>query len=410
MGFVKDIQVVDPVTFKITLNEPWSGMSYMLASEPALVASPTALKKCDVTQSIRTCDYNLHPVGAGPFMVTSFKPGEGITMVKNPNYYGGQVYLDGLKFINPGDTGGTKSLDYLKNNTVQVGILRTPAAVTQARTEKIANFSFPAHAGGVLLLNQGIDVICTGGKPAPTCTGKPDGPTPSNPPTKDLNVRKAIAAAIDPKVIDQRANNGQGNPGSDLVQSDFTWYPNVPGPKYDPEAAKGFVAAAKASGWDGKVRLLFSNAPTASATGLAVDAMLKAVGIDSQLDISKSSGDSTIQYTQARDFDVVGAGLATSNDEGGFVAMFQNLSSTAASNRIGFKDPATDAAFKDIKSAKDDAGRKAGWAKLATAVNASVPLVVYSKNDQLVVYSSKVHGLMDTMRDSVMFTKAWIEK
>jgi len=409
MSFVKDITVVDPLTFKITLNQPWAGAEFMLSAEPSLVASPTALAKCDPAASIRACDYNLHPVGAGPFMVTSFKPGEGITMVKNPNYYGGQVYLDGIKFINPGDAGCSKSYDYFKANTVQAGILRCPAAIAVAKTDNVPHFSFPAQSGGVLLMNQGIDVICTGGKPVPTCTGKPDGPTPSNPPTKDLNVRKAVAAAIDPVAIDQRVNNGQGNPGSEWLQKTFKWYPNVPGPKYDVNAAKAAVAAAKASGWDGKVRVLFNNSPIGQSTGLAVDAMLKAAGIDSQLDISKSTADSTVQYTQARDFDIVGAGLATSNDEGGYIAMLQNLYSTAASNRIGFKDPTVDKALDAIRVANGDSAKTAAFGQLETALDNTLPMVAYQTSDQWVIYNSKVHGLMDTSRDSIIFTHAWME-
>jgi peptide/nickel transport system substrate-binding protein len=409
MSFVKDIQVMDPLTFKIILNQPWAGAQFMLAAEPGLVASPTALSKCDPAASIRTCDYNLHPVGAGPFMVTSFKPGEGITMVKNPNYYGGQVYLDGLKFINPGDGGGSKSYDYFKSGTVNAGVLRVAAATAAARADKTPNIDYPAQSGTTLLLNQGIDVVCTGGKPAPVCTGKPDGPTPSNPPTKDINVRKAVAAAIDPVAIDQRVNNGQGLPGSEFFQKSFKWYPNVPGPKYDINAAKAAVAAAKAAGWNGQVRLLFNNTPSGSATGLAIDAMLKAAGIDSQLDITKSGADMTVQYTQARDFDIVGTGFATSNDEGGYIAMLQNFYSTAASNRIGFKDPTVDKALDAIRVANGDSAKTAAFGQLATALDNTLPAVTYGASEYMIVYSPKVHGLMDTARDSIMFTHTWME-
>ena len=135
--------------------------------------------------------------------------------------------------------------------------LRTPEAVAKAKADKVQGFGEFLHGGGLYLFNLGVPVQCTGGQPAPTCTGKPDGPQPTTPPTAKLKVRQAIAAAIDPKVIDQRATNGTGLPGSELIQKDFRWYPNVPGPKYDPEAAKKLVTEAKAEGWDGKVRLLW---------------------------------------------------------------------------------------------------------------------------------------------------------
>jgi peptide/nickel transport system substrate-binding protein len=232
---------------------------------------------------------------------------------------------------------------------------------------------------------------------------------PTNPPTKDLKVRQAIAAAIDPRIIDQRANNGAGNPGSSLFQGDFKWDPGIPGPKYDPTAAKQYVAQAKAAGWDGKVRVLSNNTPVGQATGLAIDAMLKGVGIDDQLDIAKDAGQSTIQYVIQHDFDVVAAGFALSNDESGMVAIAQNLACNIPSNRIGFCDPALDQALKDVRAAKTDDQRKAGYKVIAQEVNAQLPMLVYAKVDQFQIWSPKVHGVTETLRDFVTFAKAWIE-
>jgi peptide/nickel transport system substrate-binding protein len=342
-------------------------------------------------------------------MVTSFVPGEGITMVRNPNYFGGQVYLDGIKFIYPGDAGGTKTLDFFNAGTVQTAFLRTPQAVTAAVNQKTKGVHFPAQSGSGLLMNVGIPVNCSGGKPAPACTGKPDGPTPSNPPTKDLNLRKAIQAAIDPNVVNQRANNSQGLPGSQLLQSSFTWYPNVPGPKYDTTAAKQYVKAAQADGWDGKVRVLANNTPTGMATGLAVDALLKAVGINDDLNISVDAGQMTQQYVIQHDFDIVITGFATSNDEGGMVALLQNFSCKAPSNRIGFCDPTLDNGLTAVRAAPDDAGRVAGYKTVSQEVITQVPWVPMATIDQFMVWSPKVHGVMDTSRDSVMFDKAWVE-
>jgi peptide/nickel transport system substrate-binding protein len=410
MRLVKDIQAVDPLTVQVTLTESWSGFPYVLSAEPGLVPSPTALKKCDPAVSPRQCAFSLAPVGAGPFMVTSFKPGEGITMVRNPSYFGGQVYLDGLRFINDGDAGGIKTLTDFKNGTMQAAFLRAPDAVTQAIAEKIPGQLSPQQSGGLLLMNLGVSVTCAGGKPAPTCTGKPDGPTPGNPATTSLQVRQAVAAAIDPNSINERANAGKGFPTSDMLTSDFKWNPNVAGPKYDPTAAKALVAQAKAAGWDGKVRLLFNNTPTGSATGLAVDAMLKAVGIDSQLDISKTAAQMTVQYTVQHDFDIVGSGFSIGNDEGAMVALAQNLTSNSPSNRIAFKDPAIDQALVAIRSAKSDADRTAGYKTIAQEVNAQLPFATYAKVVQDAIWSPKVHGVMETMRDCLMFDKAWIEK
>ena len=81
---------------------------------------------------------------------------------------------------------------------------------------------------------------------------KPDGVLVSNPPTKDPKVRQAIAAAVDPKVINDRGYQGKGLVGTQLFQSDFRWFPDVAGPKFDVELAKKLVTEAKSAGWDGR--------------------------------------------------------------------------------------------------------------------------------------------------------------
>jgi peptide/nickel transport system substrate-binding protein len=410
MSLIKDLEAPDALTVKATLKEPWSGFAHVLASEPSMVPSPAALRRCDASKPAAQCEFNLKPVGAGPFLVESFKPKDSITMVRNPNYWGGQVYLDGLRFVNFGDVGGPKSYDAFKSGAVQAAFLRQPDVVAQAHADKAAGFSTMQNAGLGYLMNMGVTVNCVGAKPVPTCEGKPDGPTATNPPTKDLKVRRAVAAALDPKVIDQRANNGKGHAGSQLLQDDFRWAPGVPGPKYDPELAKKLVAEAKSAGWDGKLRVLENNSPQRQAAGLATQTLLQAVGIDVVLDVSKDSTGQIAQVTTAKDFDLAGWGFATSPDEGATWALAQNFSSTSSSNRVGYKNAVVDQALKDLLVARTDSEKKAGFTKVVEQVYTDLPYVAWLKVEEFTVHSPKVHGIVPTNRTSFFFDKAWIEK
>ena len=181
MALVKNIEAVDNLTVKVTMSEPWNAFPWALASEAGMIPSPTALKKCDATKNPNTCDFNLKPVGAGPFMVDSFKPKDSINLVRNPNYWGGTVYLDGIKFVDLGDTGGLKTLDSLKTGTINAGFFSVPEAIAAMKAAKYDYHSWPTQAGRDLILNTGVSVTCAAGKPEPTCTGKPDGPTPTTP-------------------------------------------------------------------------------------------------------------------------------------------------------------------------------------------------------------------------------------
>ena len=412
MAFVKELTAVDKLTVKASLSEPWSAFPYALADEAGMIVSPTAVKKCDPAKDKAQCDFNLKPVGAGPFMVESFKAKEAITMVRNPNYWGGQVYLDGLRFSSLADNGGLKTFDGLKTGTFDVVYLRDPAATSTARDAKTPSIVETNHGGSVIIFNLGVNAQCSGGKPEAACAGKPDGPTPVDVPTKDLKVRQAIAASIDPKQLDQRANNGKGLPGAELVQSDFRWYPGpTPAtPKYDPDTAKKLVAEAKVAGWNGKVRLLSNSSPTGSGFGLAAQAMMQAAGIDVALDITKDTSATVVQVTTQRDYDLAGWGFALSSDDGATMALAQNFASTSASNRTGFKSTVVDQALKDLRGAKTDDDKKAAYKKIVDEINAQLPVLVWAKIEARISWNPEVHGLQQNHTVSVMFDKAWIDK
>jgi peptide/nickel transport system substrate-binding protein len=410
MALVKDIAVVDSTTLKFTLNEPWTSFQYALASEASMIPSPTAIKKActEPAKAANTCTYNLAPVGAGPFMVTSYKPDDVINMVRNPNYWNGPVYLDGINFLDSGDTGGPAVLEKITAGTAQAGFLRDPLAVDEARKAKIPGIVTPSYNGWIILINGGASVNCVGGAPAPLCVGKPDGPTPSNPVTKDIKVRQAIAAAIDPRVVNDRAFGGTAQAGSELFQSTFPWDPKVSGPKYDVEVAKKLVAEAKAAGWNGNVRLACTSSQSGNNTALAVQTMLQAAGMT--VDVSMGVGTATqLAVTTTKDFDLACWGLAIGPDHSALWALAQNLASNSASNRVGFNSPTVDQALRDLRVAKSDGDRTTAFKKIAEEVAAKIPWATLNSNEEYNAYSPKLHGLVGSNRSIVFFDKAWLE-
>jgi peptide/nickel transport system substrate-binding protein len=418
MGLVKSIDVVDALTVKFTLSEPWPSFPYALSAEAAMIPSPTAIKKCPPAAGgapgsgdVKLCEFNQKPVGAGPFKIDTYKTKDSISVVKNPDYFNGAAYLDGIKFVNSiADAGGDATFQALSTGTFNMAFLRDPAAVAAAHDKKFDGVSTMEQGGGILLINQGNSVTCASGQPAPTCTGKPDGILVSNPPTKDIKIRQAIAAAVDPKVINDRGYQGKGLVGNQLLQSDFRWYADVAGPKFDVEAAKKLVADAKAAGWDGKLRLLYNSSPTAAAIGLATQTMLQNVGMTVALDTSKDTNAQIAQVTGLKDFDVTGWGMAIPPDDGAVWAIAQNFASTSTSNRIGFKSSVVDQALKDVRQAKTDDEKKAAYKKIAEVVTAEVPVLPFAKVEEFIAWQTNIKGMRQTNRSGVLFDKAWIDK
>ncbi len=115
-------------------------------------------------------------VGAGPFIFDSFKPNESITLKRNPDYWGGDVYLDQLVFVPI--VGQAQTYEALKAGTVQVAFLRDAGIIADAKDAGFDGYQNILSAGETMVMNNGVKVACAGGQPAPICAGKSDGERP----------------------------------------------------------------------------------------------------------------------------------------------------------------------------------------------------------------------------------------
>ena len=412
MSYIKSIDVVDSLTLQITLSGPLPELPAILAAEPGMVPSPTALQAaCPATTTATpaTCSFNLHPVGAGPFVLDAFTPHESITMKANPSYWGGQVYLDGLKFINLGDAGSDKTYQGLKSGSEQVALLRDPATVAQAKTDGYTGSSMLTYGGNIVLINDGVTVACASGKPAPTCTGQPDGPYTPKSPTTDVTVRQAIGAAVDPNQINERVYGGKGLVGTELFPKSFRYYPAVPGPKYDVAQAKQLVQQAKAAGWDGKIQYITDTAPSDVQTGLTLEAMLQAVGMTVQV----TNIDPTTLALDKRtgNYQTASHGFGITDDDLGVLrSVIGNLQSTAAGNRMGYKSAQMDAALQQLLVATTDNAKKAAYAQISRIYAQDVPFLNLASVEEFIAWSSSVHGVTAGSQSEVYFDKTWLAK
>jgi peptide/nickel transport system substrate-binding protein len=403
LNVIKDVSVVDPLTVSIALTEPWASVPALLAGAVGMIASPTAVQKLGKAQ------FAVAPVGAGagPFEFVSFKPGEAIVLKKRASYWAGSAYLDELKFVT--FKGGQATYDALQTGTVDVGGIREPAPSTQSVADKWAGYDIAMPIGELYLINNGLTITCAGQQPDPVCKGQADGAkvVPKTP-GSDPDVRKAIALAVDIDAVDQRANDGKGSPAHVLFGKPFPWPATSAAPKADPEAAKKLVAAAKARGWDGKLRIVCNaNSPSRVNATLAVETMLKAVGIDVNVVSVADTAAVVAQVITKKDYDLACWGLTGTPDDWSQVQIDSFLRSTSASNRTGYSSAAMDANLLALRTANTDAAKAAAYNKIAEQWYADVPGLVLTSLNMRVVWSNKVHGIAGGSISTVLFDKAW---
>ena len=408
---IKEYTVVDKLTVKFTLTSPWPNFPYVLSNAPGMIPSPTAIKAAcpDLTKAARECSFSSKPVGAGPFVVDTYKPKEALNLKRSPTYWGGPAYLDTLKFVLiPGAQG---TYDALKTGTLQVGFLREPQVIKAAVDEKqFDQYTLVQGFGGIALLNNG-QITCKGGLPAAVCAGKPDGLIDLGKPTGDKRIRQAIAYALDPKQLDQRMNQGTGLPGFEFFAKGSR-FDVGPMAETNVDKAKALVdAVKKEKNWDGSISVICQDIGTGPAFVLAVGTALNAVGFKASQDVRSSTEYVTAVQT-TRNYDVACWGFNVA-DEAPEAGLSRHVLSVAGGNSGGnamnLNNAAIDTQILALKAAKTDAERKAAFEKIITVWKDEVPSVVYANIPEVIASNKKVKGLKFNVATTAMFDKAWID-
>lgn len=79
--YIETVDVVDDYTVKITTYKPYGSLLNLMADDfGKFMNSPTAVKEGEG-------DYGRNPVGTGPFKFESWRPGERLVIIRNPDYW-----------------------------------------------------------------------------------------------------------------------------------------------------------------------------------------------------------------------------------------------------------------------------------------------------------------------------------
>jgi peptide/nickel transport system substrate-binding protein len=187
--------------------------------------------------------YNWHPVGTGPFKMTEWVPGDHITMVKNENYrdYPDKPLLDKVIIrITPSREAGMAMIQ-----TAEIDFLWDLIEAVVPDFDDVEGVTVHITAGlGTerLVLNLS--------DPAVDATDDPV--ANPHPLLGDLNVRKAIQAAINKDEINEVLLFGAATVGT--KEYNIGWPSDgcdIPASTFDPEAAKTLLDTAGFTDEDG---------------------------------------------------------------------------------------------------------------------------------------------------------------
>ena len=164
---------------------------------------------------------SMEPIGSGPFKLSEFKQGESITIVANPDYHEGAPKLDKVIFtIIPDDATAVQALI-----NGEIDVLETvPAAnVDELMANENIRMELNEYPSPMrIIFNLNNDLV------------------------SDVNVRRAIATAIDKEEISEKIYNGVQKPEYNMYPSLIEWASNSEdtSPKLNIEEAKKILEDA----------------------------------------------------------------------------------------------------------------------------------------------------------------------
>lgn len=197
-----------------------------------------------------------NPVGAGPFRLKKFVPGQRSSYTRFENYYKpGQPYLDELEIVEFGDE--TARAYALQSGQIDLADL------------------VPAEQARLLRANPGVHVVVS-----PTNNTQSFDMNVLDPVFQDVRVRQAFRFAADRADLVKRALHGEGAVGNDLYGPDDPTFDHAIAQRpHDRDRARALL---KAAGFEGlKTAITTSGSGTGAA--LVFAQQLKTIGVDLQV-------------------------------------------------------------------------------------------------------------------------------
>lgn len=245
---IDSVDVLDPLTVKVTLTEPNGNFLFNMAWGDAVIVAPESI------ENIKTA-----PVGTGPYTFGEWVQGDKIVLNRNTGYWGDQPALAQATFKFISDPTAAFAAMMAEDVDVFTGF---PAP------ENLPQFEADPRFQVLVGSTEGETILSTNNKQAPF---------------DNVKVRQAMAHAIDRQAIIDGAMFGYGTPiGTHFAPHNPAYVDLTGNSAHDPDKAKALLAEAGLP--DGFETTLHLPPPSyARRGGEIIAAQLAEVGIKAEI-------------------------------------------------------------------------------------------------------------------------------
>ncbi|MBV9646142.1 MAG: peptide ABC transporter substrate-binding protein [Candidatus Eremiobacteraeota bacterium] len=329
-------------------------------------------------REINDAAYNALPVGSGPFRFASWDRGQRIVLVANERYFRGPPRLRRIEVRVVPDVNTLMTL--MRTHEVDMPVSATPLMYVRFRDASgFRTMLTPWNSQSILALNNG------------------------RPTLRYLEVREAIAWAIDYDALIQKIWYGTARRAQDIVPPTAVGYLDEPPYRYDPGAATALLARF---GWrpmaDGvrsrkgqrlELVMVIAAGGTSEAVGVQLQSMLRRIGIGLTLKAYPYRGIYAFDGPIVRgNYDLALFANTLSYDPDNTARLACNQFAPKGENEVRYCDRTVDA-LEGAGLTTDESGKRAAiYRVIAKRVRATVPFVPLLMQQRITVANSDLSG------------------
>ncbi len=363
IGSIEKVEVVDPLTIRLLLKEPFSPLLAQLTDRAGMMLAPKATEAAGDK-------FGLHPVCAGPYKFVERVQQDRIVVEKFADYWNkDHVFIDKITYLP------------IVDSTVRLANLRSGGLDLIERV--LATDIKTVRDDRRLTLTKAISLGWFG-----LMINTANGPKSDNPLAKDPRVRRAFDLAIDRDTINQVVFNGEFVPASQFVNPQSPYYQQTfPVPKRDIVRAKELM---KEAGVKTPLVLDFmvSNTPEVRAVSEVVQSMVAEAGFDLRIRVTEVA--TALKEGEDGNFQVYQNTWSGRIDPDGNSVIYQTCG--APQNMAHYCDKDIDAWHKEARAATDPAARKAIYEKITRRFLENGWILYLYHPQILIAYTNRLEG------------------
>ncbi len=364
LSAIESIEVVDPLTVRIVLAQPFAPLVSALSDRAGMMMSPTAF-------TASGDNTGLSPVCSGPFAFAERVAQDRIVLEKFADYWNADsVSIDKVTYRIIPDP--SLRLINVRSGDVDIAERVSPNDIASIRADSsIQLIEGPSIAYDQILINTG------------------NGPASDNPVGNIPEIRQALSLSLDRDVINQVLYAGAFVPSIQPELVGTTYYDErYPVPPRDVERAKALLAEAGVP--NPKLTLMVSNNSTSTQLGEMIQAMSAEAGF--QIELLALEPSTWSAAAEAGEFEAnIGIWSGRPDPDGN---IFPWTSCQGFLNRGRWCSEENDALLIEARQTTDTAARKALYEQAMDLYQAELPQIVLYHYKSLWVARADLKGFV----------------